>query len=68
MSAPSTYLNRRLLIDKGGLIRRLPEGWPDAVTAGEGLVVTNAGWFAAGAYRVDIDPETRTATIREEES
>ena len=61
----STYLSRRLYNDKGRLIHRLPEGWPDKVTAGEGLVITNAGWFDKGAYRVDIDPATQTATINQ---
>ena len=73
MTTQSTYLSRRLYIAKGRMIHRLPEGWPDKViagkaTAGEGLIITNGGWFPKGTYRVTLDATDGTATIREEAS
>jgi hypothetical protein len=68
MSAPSTYLNRRLTVDADQWIDELPAGWPDGVGEGESILVMPRSVFcrAGRRYRVVLDLETLTATITEE--
>lgn len=67
MSAPSTYLDRRLVVNRPTMLRSLPADWP--ARGGPRLRLTNPALLdPSKRYRVSLDLEAGTATITEESS
>lgn len=64
MSTPSTPFSRTLIVQTTQRIDRIPTGWPDGLEEGASLELTNPGLYDEGVYRLVIDPENLTATIR----